>query len=119
MQSASFQRRWIGLRRLKTLAILSVGSATTLSCVSGPPRWDGAIYRGDHVSSSITRGEGRGFVSCSDPAIDKHVCMSVDDFKRFVDTYVIGCVKWSKDDMGFNEYDAATIMKLYRSFNGL
>lgn len=76
--------------KLKTLLILSLFSA---SCASPIPKWDGKIYAGSHETESVFRNVD-DFIKCGSVMFDDMVCMSMDDFQKFVETYVSGCREW-------------------------
>lgn len=62
-----------------------------------PPTWTGELYAGDSSKSSIVRAQSNEEVSCSDSNFDNYVCMSYDDYKSFIRTFVDGCKVWDKD----------------------
>lgn len=103
---------------LKQRCLLSAGLLTLTSCTTIPPRWSGTIFRGDPAAGAISRGPGLDAVACIDPKIHQYLCMSIEDFQRWVDTYVLGCVKWSKDEPMLSADDAKVLMQLYRSSHG-
>lgn len=79
-----------------------------------PPKWRGDIYAGDHETLSIRRAQANQRVSCIDPEFNDYICMTGESFRSFVDTYVIGCVKWKKGGETMTLAEAETLYKLYR-----
>lgn len=76
------------------LAVMLLVGATSSSCRTSIPRWDGKLYAGDSANSGISRKQSNEVIRCDAPEIDAYICMSGDDFKSFYDTYILGCKQW-------------------------
>lgn len=67
------------------------------SCATSVPKWDGMLWLGENATSSITRVDSLGLrkhLLCSEPQFKDMVCMSMEDYKSFVKTYVYSCSEW-------------------------
>lgn len=65
------------------------------SCSSGQlPKWSGEIWAGDSKNAGITRAQANQTIKATDPAFDKYLAISYDDFRSFYATYVLGCKEW-------------------------
>lgn len=56
--------------------VLSLGG-----CATGPiPKWKGKIWAGSSGVSGIERRQEKELIHCLDPAFDRYLCISYEDF---------------------------------------
>ena len=72
-------------------------AALSSGCVTNPPVWKGKLWPASSERESLYRADYHEEIKCSDPAFDKYICMSAEDFASFYEVYVNGCKQWKKD----------------------
>lgn len=81
-------------------------------CRGVPPAFDGKIWAGDSATTSIQRAQDNEAISASDPKFDSYLCMSGQDFKKFYETYILGCEKWKAGLPMMSDQEALSAARL-------
>lgn len=73
-------------------------------CATSIPKWDGYLWIGDKDLGALTRVDAenvRHKRTCFDEKFDSMVCMSIDDYKSFMNSYVYSCSEWDMHSVFF------------------
>jgi len=62
-----------------------------------PPSWNGKIYAAYSQESAIVRAQSNETIYCNSAEFDNYLCISYDDYKSFIKTFVDGCQAWDRD----------------------
>lgn len=66
-------------------------------CKTTPPSVDVKIYAADSATQSIQRSQDNEIIYTNSSEFDNYMCMTYEDYKKLVETYLNNCKAWDKD----------------------
>jgi hypothetical protein len=75
-------------------AALIILSAFLSGCPKETPKWNGKIYKGNHVKGGLERTQAGEFIPSTDPQFDDIIGIKKKSFDCLLETYIVACEKW-------------------------